>query len=405
MGLIDRLFRRETRRTEPSWAMLSRGLPYHGIATAGAETIAAVSACINYISSNIASLPPLLYGIDAAGRRTENTSHSVNRVLQIPNTAQTWCEFAEWMFGSVLATGNAFATMDHDLSGRLVSLNPVPWGRVVPYIGPSGAPVYEVQQPGRPAMRYLASEALHLKDRGPSPYVGVSRLARAAGTVHHAQSADTAASAAFERSARPSGAFKITGKIGRGEETQFKEMIAAEVTGASKTGKVLVLQEGLEFQPFDAATARDAELLASRAWSVIDIARLYSVPPILIGDWQFARGPVASEAQTLFANTTLRAWVTKFEAMFNASVFGAGTGGRFALALDMSGLQRADPATRIAADNVLLSHAVISKNECRESWGYSPSNAPGMDDFMASPQTGGAQIGGTQPGGMMGAPI
>jgi HK97 family phage portal protein len=404
--LTDRLFRRgerETRRYEPSWGLLGAA-PYGG-QHQRAEGLAAVAASINYTSGQVGSLTPLLYAVDGTGRRVENLTHPTNRVLQRPNAVQTWPEFAELMVSWTLVHGNAVAVLDHDQAGRLVSAMPVPWGMVSVRVLASGAPVYDVSWPGRPPVRYLASEVMHLRDRcETSPYVGVSRLQRAATTIGHAQSADLASSASFERSARPSGVLRISGRHAEDELDRIKARVTATMTGALNAGKTLVLQDGLDFVPFSAVSARDAELLASRVWSVIDVARLFGVPPILIGDWANMQAAAAKEAQTLFANTTLHYWVTRFEAAFNASVFGPTTGATFALQLDMSGLQRADPATRVAADNVLLSHGIITPNECRESWGYSPSSAPGMDEPRQAPQTGGPQLTGTQPGNMTGAP-
>jgi HK97 family phage portal protein len=407
--LRNLLFGREPERrlmadTWSAWAPSS--VPYVPGAPNGAQSLSAVLAATNFIASNVASLPPLLYAITADGRRTEHATHSVNRVLQQPSPGMTWPETTEYLIADVLLWGNTLAVLDYDMSGRLVSVTPVPWRYVTSVaLLPSGSLVYDVTWYGRPTVRYLASEVIHLRDRGDHTYIGRSRISRAAASMQHAASADTAALSMFDRSARPSGAFKFTSKLTDVQRNRFQEAVD-QATGAARAGKVLVLQDGVDFVPFtNAISGRDAEILASRAWSTIDIARVFAIPPVLLGDYQFARGPVALEAMTVFALTTLRHWVTRFEAAFNAAVFGASTGARFALALDMSALQRADPAAHTATDNVLLSHGVLTPNEVREAWGYSPSTAPGMDEPSKAPQAaqGGTQITGTQMGGMAGA--
>jgi HK97 family phage portal protein len=371
----------------------------------GAQALSAVLGCVNFIAGNLGSLPAVIYTVNG-GRRMENASHPVNRVLQQPAPGMTWPETVEFLIADVLLYGNALAVLDHDLSGRLVGLKVVPWRYVTSVsLLPSDRLVYEVTWYGRPTVRYLASEVIHFRDRGDHTFIGRSRISRAAAAMQQAASADVAALAMFEQSVRPSGAFKINGRRAQENQERLAQHVRETVAGATKAGKVLVLEEGLDFVPFShSITGHDAEILASRQWAVVDIARIFGVPPQLIGDWSNSRGAIGTEAMTLFATTTLRHWVMKFEASFNAAVFGASTGARYELALDMSGLQRADPTTRVAADNILLSHGVISKNECRESWGYSPSDLPEMDQFMQSPQTGGPQTTGTQPGGMVGAP-
>jgi len=365
--------------------------------------VSAVLSAVNFISSNVGALPAIVYAVTPDGRRTENTTHPVNRVLASPNDWQTGPELIEYMIASTLLEGNGFATLDHDMSGRLVSITPYPWPAVSMGLLPGGKPIYDVNFHGQPTARYLSSEVIHLRDRGDVPYLGVSRLRRAAAAVTHAVSADVAATSMFQRSVRPSGAFKFGAKLTRDQTTRFQHNVDA-ISGAVQAGKVLILEDGVDFIAMGGLTSGEAQILESRQWSTTEIARIFGVPPVLIGDWTNVSDRAASQAMTLFGTTTLTSWVRRFEAAFNAAVFSATTGSTFALALDMSGLQRADPATRVAADNVLLSHGVISKNECRESWGYSPSSSPGMDEFTPSPQTGGHQITGTQPGNMAGAP-
>jgi HK97 family phage portal protein len=187
------------------------------------------------------------------------------------------------------------------------------------------------------------------------------------------------------------------------QRRDFQDRVA-ETQGAINAGRAMVLDPAMDFVTFGSMSGQDAQILQSRQWSVVDIARIFQVPPVLIGDWSSARGPIATEALQLFVSTTLRSWVVKFEAAFNASVFGASTGARFAIELDLSALMRADPAQHVAADNVLLSHGVLTPNEVREAWGYSPSDAPGMDDPRQAPQASdGHQVDGTQPGGTIGA--
>jgi HK97 family phage portal protein len=91
----------------------------------------------------------------------------------------------------------------------------------------------------------------------------------------------------------------------------------------------------------------DAEFLASRQFTVEELARLFNVPPPIIGDLQYG---TFSNVETLlrwFAQNTLSPWIRKVEAEFARSVFAGARNHR--LEIDLSGLMRGDPAQRWAA--------------------------------------------------------
>src|SRR5690348_9552280 len=177
-GLLSRLFRSapraapEQRDVSDNFAAAFGLHHHHGawVSPRLAENLATCVACINAISSGLASLPAYVYQRSDAGR-TEAPLHPVSRLIRQPNQWQTWPSFVEWLVASTLLSGNGIAAIEWDGAGRPTALVPVPWSQVQVQLLPSGRLAYDVvaySGPfGRMSMprRYLQDEVLHVRDR------------------------------------------------------------------------------------------------------------------------------------------------------------------------------------------------------------------------------------------------
>ena len=73
-----------------------------------------------------------------------------------------------------------------------------------------------------------------------------------------------------------------------------------------------VLEEGMTFQPV-ALSNKDSQWLESRQVTVLDVARIFGVPPALLGHLEKASYS-SQEAQNLeFLTHSLRPWLTRIE--------------------------------------------------------------------------------------------
>jgi HK97 family phage portal protein len=130
------------------------------------------------------------------------------------------------------------------------------------------------------------------------------------------------------------------------------------------------LDNGLEFQGLS-FSPEDAELLESRKFSVVEIARLYSVPPPLAGDFSHSSFTNSETASRWFAQFTLAPWIRKIEACFKQSVFGQAEPD-LSLEIDMAGLTRGDYQARWAAHKIALETGALTRDEVRDLEGYQP---------------------------------
>lgn len=383
MGLIRRIadwFNAEQRSSEPSWDALKYGavdLSGGLINPRVAENLSTVLACVGAISSAMASLPAYIYRQQERGREIDATHPLAQLIASGPNEHQTWSDWIEWVMASVLLRGNALCRIITDERGAVVALKPIPWEWVSVQLLPSGRLVYDVVElthlyggTGKPR-RLLQDEVFHLRDRSDDGLLGRSRLQRAAAVVQAGLSIQEFANALYRNGVNPSGALQVDTKLTTEQKQQLGAAFKDSFAGASRAAKALVLDQGMKWQTIS-ISPEDAEFLASRRFTVEELARLFNVPPPMAGDLTHGTFANTETLVRLFATNTLTPWVRKLEAEFTRSVFSAATRATHRLEMDLSGLLRGDPAQRWQAWKIAVEAGILSPDEVREEEGWNP---------------------------------
>jgi HK97 family phage portal protein len=349
-----------------------------------AESLNAVMAAVNAISSAIATLEAGVYQRTPAGR-VEAPAHPVAALVRAPNAFQTWPDFIEWLIASTLIAGNGLAEIISDGSGRPAALIPIPWRFVRPLLLPSGRLAFDVTAHPplwggmAPQRRLLSSEVLHLKDRSEDGgYIGGSRISRAPGAILNALDEQDYTRALWANGATPRGVIQVPKALSETAWERFKADIRETHVGLRNSGKTLILEDGATFESLS-MSPEDAQVLQSRKFSVEEVCRLFNVPPPILQDYSNNTFTNAATASVWFGTNTLRPWVRKIEAEFARSVFGPQSD--FELDLDLSSLTRGDFAARWAAYDIAIRDRILTPNEIREAEGYNAR--PGGDEFEA----------------------
>lgn len=97
-----------------------------------------------------------------------------------------------------------------------------------------------------------------------------------------ALAADTFDGSFFANGAAPKHVIKISGRMNEEQVELLRGEYKKKYAGANNAGTPMVLTQGLDLKEMS-MTADDAQLLETRKWEVIDIARAFGVPPHLIG--------------------------------------------------------------------------------------------------------------------------
>jgi HK97 family phage portal protein len=380
MGLLARLGRIVGRRSE-EWGTLDprlaaafgAGPTSSGISPTAsmAENLGTILACVQAIGGGIASLPALVYRMTPDGRE-EVDDHPLARMIRDGvNDRESWPDFLEMLVANAVLRGNGLAEIVTDSNGRLRELRSAPWQWVAARAVPSGRLVFDVSDPfgiyGPPGhtRRLIPGEVIHLKDRTDDGLLGRSRLSRAREVVGTGLALQHFSGAQWRNGATPRGALTFKGKLGAPQLEQVRALWSSLFTGPDNAAKALILDQDGDFKPLS-VSPEDAEVLASRRFTTEELARLYNVPPPIVGIWDHSSFTNSETAGRWFAQFTLTPWIRKLETEFARTVLGRG----YSMEIDLSGLTRGDYSARWAAHKIAVDADILTRNEVRQVEGY-----------------------------------
>lgn len=377
MGMIDRIAslagferRADTSPLDPSWQALAPMTGYYsGLSARAAENLSTVLACTGAIATALAYVPARVYA-QAGADRVEKVGHPLGKLIRYGfNPSMTWCDGIEHLVADTLLTGNGLLEIERNGNGQCSALYYHPWGMVTVQELASGRLAYDVSNGKGVSRRLLEGEVIHLRDRTNDGKIGISRLSRSADTVTSVDLANRHASQFLANGANPSGVLESASQLSPEQTKNLREQFDERFSGARNAGRALILGGGLSWKPAQ-ISPEDAELLETRRFGVEEIARLFQVPPPIIGDYTHNTFTNSETAGRWFATFCLAPWARKIEAEFSRSLFPIGS--PYELELDLSGFLRGDPETRWNAHKIALETNVLDADEVRQVEGWNP---------------------------------
>jgi len=252
----------------------------------GATQNTAVESCVSAIAQTIAMMPLAHWKINPDGGKQRLTG-DITKLLRRPNGYQTQTDFILNLIRSELLTGNGVAYATRGSAGQISGLHLIPGSQSMPYIDPETLSVfYSIN--GNPlifspaGVMIPAADILHIRSNTPNhPLIGETPLF-AAGMAAMAGNQVQSHNAHFTRNmARPSGTLMTDLKMNKAEVDILRESWKNQTTGKN-AGGTPILTHALQWNPM-AMTAVDAQMIEMYRMTVLDIARVFRVPPTVIG--------------------------------------------------------------------------------------------------------------------------
>lgn len=343
-----------------------------------ALSVSAVYGCVNLIAGAISALPIHIYRRDATGDLTREINSPLWWILN-EEFAARWPAASGWSFGAgaKLLHGDSFIEIKRSPNGTIRSLVPLHPNRVKPIATPDGERlVYQVlpdptiQNPNADALRKRVidqDDMLHVPGFGFNGLRGLSPLRHALRmTGGVAVNAQQFSAKFLENSARPEFALKAKGELTDEQFARLQDFISAH-TGPKNAGRPMLLEGGLDVQLLT-MPMEEMQLLETRRFQVEEIARVYGVPPFMIGhtDKTTSWGSGVGAMGTGFVRFTLRDHLNAFENEINRKFFRTT---RFVAKFDTSELENADLKTLIETFRIALGRAgeapIMSVEEVR----------------------------------------
>ena len=339
-----------------------------------AMQVSSVYASVALIGGAIASMPVNIYKYTEYGG--EKIKSPVWWLLnQAPNTNYSSAIFWEAMIGSLLLHGDAFAIIIRPSLGsdRVIGFEWV-HSRRVTVKKQDGHLIYVIQDDiynggtGKSTV-YLSNDIIHIPGPGFNGLRGMSQiryvLRNAAGI---SLAADQFSAAFFENGARPDFALEFPGNLTQEQQDMIRNSWGTHHGGVSNAHLPALLSGGAKVHELT-MNAEDSQLIATREFQIEDIARIFGVPPHMIGHTQnnTSWGSGIESLGIGFVKYTLGRHLAKIEQEFNRKIWPV-TQQNY-LKFNTTGLERGDYKTRMEGYRVGLGRAGepgwLTQNEIR----------------------------------------
>lgn len=344
-----------------------------------AQGVGACYAAVALIAEAIGSLPLRLYRHGDDGDRKTASDHPLHTVLhRAPNGQQSATEFWEWMVSSMLLTGNAYAKVTRGFDGQARSLDPMVTDRVTIMRKGETIAGYEYTNRDGVRERLLPAEVFHLRHRaGNDPLVGVSPISAARAVIQLAQAEAQHGQSTFDNGTKASGILSMPGRLKPEQRQAIAASWASQYAGGSNAGKVPIMEEGSTFTPISLSLA-DSEWVASRRFSVEEVARIFKVPPVLIGDLSHSTYSNSVAMDMFFAKHTLGRHLSAIEGAINRQLLTPQAARTMYAEFSLEGLLRGSSTERAQFYSTAVNDGWLRRSEVRKLENL-PA-LPGVDD-------------------------
>lgn len=334
------------------------------VSPTNAMQVAAVNAAVRVIAETISSLPLILYRKDKNNNKTRATDHPLYKVIHdLPNFWMTHFEWCEWMSRNLLLRGNAYSQIVIK-GNKIQSLNPLHPDCVTPkWKDKESRLVYEYRTNNK-TIEFQQWEVLHWKGPSDDGVHGKGPIQEAREVLGNAIALDTYQNFFYQNGVRLSGILEHPGELTDETSDRIAKSFRNAYAGAANSGKVAVIEEGMKFSPIS-MTLRDAEFIESRKFSVGEIARIFRVPPHMIGDLSGATYSNIESEFISFVVHTIRPWTVRIEQAMMKALLGEEESDLYIEFL-LDGLLRGDIKSRYEAYQIGLQNGFLKLNDVRE---------------------------------------
>lgn len=248
----------------------------------------AVLAVLKRISGDVGSLPLKLKERVGEKERRDARDHPVYRVLHDdPNPEQTPMDFREMMTGFYLSAGNGYAEIVRDGGGDVVELWPVTPHRVTVKRDQKGRLWYEVTLPAGGSEMIPSENMLHLRGFSRNGILGVDTINKMRETIGLTLALEEFSARFFSNGTAMTGFLRHPQHLTKEGHEKLQSDFRAKYSGLRNMHRTIILEEGMEWTQAG-VPPEAAQMLQSRKYQNIDIARAFLVPPHLIGDLERA---------------------------------------------------------------------------------------------------------------------
>ena len=335
-----------------------------------AMQMTAVYACVRILSEAIAGLPLHLYRYNKDGGKEKALDHPLYLLLHDePNPEMTSFVFRETLMTHLLLWGNAYAQIIRNGKGEVVAMYPLMPNRMTVDRDENGQLYYEYRrgcdEAGGKAetVKLRPCDVFHVPGLGFDGLVGYSPIAMARNAIGLAIATEEYGAKFFANGASPGGVLEHPGTIK--DPQRVRESWQSTFGGSGNSNKIAVLEEGMKFTPIS-ISPEQAQFLETRKFQINEIARIFRVPPHMVGDLEKSSFSNIEQQSLEFVKYTLDPWVVRWEQSLMRTLFTKEEKQQYFIKFNVEGLLRGDYASRMSGYATARQNGWMSANDIRE---------------------------------------
>ena len=375
MGIFSGLFKSRDKPTDSTAG--SRYTFYMGGSTSGktvtersAMQMTAVYSCVRILAEAIAGLPLHVYRYNSDGGKEKAIDHSLYLILHDePNPEMSSFVFRETLMTHLLLWGNAYAQIIRNSKGEVMALYPLMPNKMSVDRDENGQLYYQylrsIDEVGGKSETVILkpTDVLHIPGLGFDGLVGYSPIAMAKNAIGLAIATEEYGAKFFANGATPGGLLEYPGTVK--DPDRVRESWNKGFSGSQNAGKVAILEEGMKYTPISIAPEQ-AQFLETRKFQINEIARIFRVPPHMVGDLEKSSFSNIEQQSLEFVKYTLDPWVVRWEQSLSRALFTPEEKKKYFFKFNVEGLLRGDYQSRMNGYATARQNGWMSANDIRE---------------------------------------
>lgn len=373
MGVLTRILARSYSMEDFDREVLSRirgGLSHAGVqvSESTAMRLIDVYACVRVIAETMGSLPVSVYRRRPTGGADKVPDHPVTRLLTIePNPDMTGQTMVETVTANCAISGNGYAVITPDMSGRPVDLYPFKWTNVQPERDPETKLIrYRMTTDDGRQEVFPVERVLHVAGFSFDGLQGLSPIAHAAEMVGIGLATQEFLARFYGQGMNVGGVLEHPGKLSDKARQNLISDLEAKGAGLANSWRPLVLEEGMKFSRIP-MPLKDAQTVEMLKLTRDQIAALFRIPPHMIANLERATFSNVEHLSLEFVKYSMLPWITRWERECNRKLFTRREKEQgYYVKFNVEGLLRGDYKSRQEGLAIQRQNGVINADEWRE---------------------------------------
>lgn len=363
-----------------------------------------VYACVRALSEDMARVK-LCVERKQDGGWVEDSMHPLHQVLRKPNKWQNSFDFIAYMVACYAHRGNGYAVIIRDGRGVPNRLVPISPDRTQVMIGDNGNLFYSILHQlvdDNQQIVVPSDDIIHIRGMSVDGYTGVSPISIGQEAIGLSLAAQTHGAKTFANGTSLRGVLESPQTLSKEASDRMSASWRDMNSGIQNAGKVAVLEQGVKFNAIS-MSLEDAQYLDTRAFQVIDLCRLFRVPPHKVMELSDAHYANTEQMNQEYMDNALLPIAMRIEQEMEEKLLFDGERASTRINFNFDDMLRADQGTRFKTYATATTSGILSINECRELEGLGPVNGgdehrtqiqnqpitalPNPDDNSTNPQS------------------